>query len=67
MATSCDKESIRQAYESVRDDKTEVNWTVLKYDGNKIVVANTGSDYQDFLSNFSSTIYLSINFFAKFS
>lgn len=57
MATSCDKESVRQAYESVRDDKTEVNWAVLKYDGNKIVVASTGSDYHEFLSNFNSTFF----------
>ncbi|CAF0775232.1 unnamed protein product [Brachionus calyciflorus] len=52
MATTCDKEGIRQAYESVRDDKTEVNWAVFKYDGNKIEVANTGVDYQEFLSHF---------------
>lgn len=54
MATTCDKESVRQAYESVRDDKTEVNWAVLKYEGNRIEVASTGSDYQEFLSNFNS-------------
>ncbi|RNA17318.1 coactosin [Brachionus plicatilis] len=55
MATTCDKDSVRQAYELVRDDKSEVNWAVLKYDGNKIMVASTGSDYQEFLSNFSNS------------
>lgn len=29
MATTCDKESVRQAYESVRDDKTDVNWQYI--------------------------------------
>lgn len=30
MSTSCDKEALRQAYESVRDDKSDVNWYKLK-------------------------------------
>ena len=53
MSTSCDKEAIRQAYDSVRDDKTDVNWAIFKYEGNKITVASTGVNYEEFLSAFT--------------
>jgi len=52
MATSCDKEAIREAYNSVRDDKTETNWAIFKYEGNLITVSSTGTDYEEFLSVF---------------
>jgi hypothetical protein len=53
MATVCDKEAVRQAYDQVRDDKTETNWAVFKYEGNTITVANTGVDYDEFLNSFN--------------
>ncbi len=52
MATVCDKESVRQAYDQVRDDKSETNWAVFKYDGNTITLASTGVDYDEFLATF---------------
>ena len=53
MATSIDKESVRQAYDLVRDDKSDTNWAVFKYEGNRIVVSGTGIDYNEFLSAFN--------------
>ena len=53
MATIIDKEAIRQAYDLVRDDKSDTNWAVFKYDGNKIVVQSTGVEYDEFSSSFS--------------
>jgi hypothetical protein len=52
MSTTCDKEAIREAYNTVRDDKSEINWAVFKYEGNLITVASTGVDYNDFLNSF---------------
>jgi hypothetical protein len=56
MATTYDKESIREAYNSVRDDKSETNWAIFKYDGNKIVVGPTGVSYEEFLTNFTGKL-----------
>ncbi len=53
MATSIDKESVRQAYDLVRDDKSETNWAIFKYEGNRIVVSGTGVDYNEFLTGFN--------------
>ncbi len=52
MATSIDKESVREAYNKIRDDSSEENWAVFKYDGNRIVMSATGVDYAEFLSLF---------------
>ncbi|ESO82810.1 hypothetical protein LOTGIDRAFT_203293 [Lottia gigantea] len=48
-----DTESLRDAYEEVRSDKTDTNWAVLKYDGNTIVLEDTGTDFGDFKSRFT--------------
>lgn len=48
-----DKEAILKAYLDVRDDKSETNWTVLKYDNKKIVVSASGTDYEEFRSHFA--------------
>ena len=53
MATTLDKEAVREAYDLVRDDKTETNWAVFDYDGNKIKVKNTGVEFQEFVSQFN--------------
>ena len=60
MATSVDKDSVRQAYDLVRDDKTDTNWAVFKYDGNRIVTANTGTDYNEFVASFNGDHFLRI-------
>lgn len=48
-----DKQTIRDAYEEVRNDSNETNWAVLKYDGSNIVLGSTGSSFEDFASNFT--------------
>lgn len=48
-----DKEAILKAYLDVRDDKSETNWTVLKYENKKIVVSASGKDYEEFRSQFA--------------
>jgi hypothetical protein len=53
MTTSIEKDSVRKAYDLVRDDKSEVNWVVLKYEDKRIVVAKIGIDYNEFLSSFN--------------
>lgn len=58
MSTTCDKEAIREAYNTVRDDKSEINWAVFKYEGNLITVASTGVDYNDFLNSFDGIIII---------
>lgn len=53
MTTSIDKEAIRQAYDLVREDKSDTNWAVFKYEGNKIVVQGTGVEFVEFVTSFS--------------
>ncbi|XP_044048263.1 coactosin-like protein [Siniperca chuatsi] len=48
MATQIDKEACREAYNQVRDDSTDTNWAVFKYEGSMIVPAGQGTDYEDF-------------------
>ncbi|XP_041852819.1 coactosin-like protein [Melanotaenia boesemani] len=48
MATTIDKEACREAYNQVRDDNTETNWTAFKYEGSTIVPAGLGTEYEDF-------------------
>ncbi|XP_061878349.1 coactosin-like protein [Entelurus aequoreus] len=48
MATQIDKEGCREAYNQVRDDNTDTNWAVFKYQGSMIVPAEQGTDYEDF-------------------
>ncbi|XP_034390046.1 coactosin-like protein [Cyclopterus lumpus] len=50
MATQIDKEACREAYNQVRDDNTDVNWAVFKYEGAMILPAGQGADYEDFKS-----------------
>ncbi|XP_055383171.1 coactosin-like protein isoform X2 [Condylostylus longicornis] len=52
MATSLDKESIREAYEDVRSDLTETEWSVFKFDGPQIIVAARGVDFEQFKNQF---------------
>lgn len=48
MATTIDKEACREAYNDVRDDNTDTNWAVFKYEGAMIVPGGQGVDYEDF-------------------
>lgn len=48
MATQIDKEACREAYNQVRDDNTDTNWAVFKYEGSMILPGGTGADYEDF-------------------
>ncbi|XP_030587242.1 coactosin-like protein [Archocentrus centrarchus] len=48
MATQIDKEACREAYNQVRDDNTDTNWAVFKYENNIIVPGGQGTDYEDF-------------------
>jgi len=50
--TSIDKNAIRDAYEDVRDDKSQDNWAVFKYDGNQVILAAKGQSFEDFKSQF---------------
>lgn len=63
MSASCDKESVRNAYELVRDDKSDTNWAVFKYDGNKIVTSKTGTEFSEFLSSFNGSLFQKIEYF----
>lgn len=46
--TQIDKEACREAYNEVRDDNTETNWAVFKYEGAMIVPGGQGADYEEF-------------------
>ncbi|XP_029290117.1 coactosin-like protein [Cottoperca gobio] len=48
MATQIDKEACREAYNQVRDDNTDTNWAVFKYEGSMILPGGQGTDYEDF-------------------
>jgi hypothetical protein len=52
MTTTIDKEAVRQAYDSVRDDKIETNWALFKYEGPRIVCSAQGVEYSEFLELF---------------
>uniref|UniRef100_A0A0K8TKE7 Coactosin-like protein n=1 Tax=Tabanus bromius TaxID=304241 RepID=A0A0K8TKE7_TABBR len=53
MATSLDKDTIREAYEDVRSDLSETEWAVFKFDGPRIVVAAKGQCFEEFKSHFT--------------
>lgn len=53
MSNGIDRESIRNAYEEVRQDGSDTNWCVLKYDGNKVILHAKGSEFSEFRSNFA--------------
>ncbi|KAG0726158.1 Coactosin-like protein [Chionoecetes opilio] len=51
--TQIDRDGLRDAYSEVRDDKTEISWAVLKYEGSQVMVAAKGEAFEDFKSQFS--------------
>ncbi|KAK4315474.1 hypothetical protein Pmani_013389 [Petrolisthes manimaculis] len=50
--TQIDRDGLRDAYSDVRDDKSEVNWAVFKYDGSNVVVSAKGEDFDEFKTQF---------------
>jgi len=50
--TQIDRDGLRNAYSDVRDDKSEVNWAVFKYDGSNVIVSAKGEDFEEFKSQF---------------
>jgi len=52
-STQIDKEAVRSAYSDVRDDKSDVNWAVFKYEGSQVVVAGKGKAFDDFKALFA--------------
>lgn len=51
--TDINRESVREAYDDVRNDATETNWVTLAYEGNMIDVQQAGTEYAEFKSNFT--------------
>jgi len=52
-STQIDREGLRSAYGDVRDDKSDVNWAVFKYEGSQIIMAAKGQTFDDFKEQFS--------------
>ncbi|KAK3086332.1 hypothetical protein FSP39_016978 [Pinctada imbricata] len=53
MAKLSDKNSMQEAYSNVRNDTVDMNWLVLGYKDNEIVLEDTGTDFSEFASKFS--------------
>ncbi|CAD7091748.1 unnamed protein product [Hermetia illucens] len=53
MATSIDKDSIREVYEDVRSDFTDTEWAVFKFDGSQIVCTAKGQGFDEFKGQFT--------------
>jgi len=52
MAT-IDREALNEAYNDVRDDKTETKWAVFKYNDTGIGHDCSGTEFEDFQSKFT--------------
>ncbi|XP_071551673.1 coactosin-like protein isoform X2 [Panulirus ornatus] len=50
--TQVDRAGLQDAYSDVRDDKSECNWAVFKYDGCQVMVAAKGQTFDDFKAQF---------------
>lgn len=53
MSTTIDKDTIRSAFDDVRDDSTPTTWLILSYEGQHIVLHSTGEDYEEFKASFN--------------
>lgn len=51
--TTIDKDTVRSAYEDVRDDSSPTTWLILSYEGHRIVLQSTGVDYEEFKASFN--------------
>ncbi|XP_054275332.1 coactosin-like protein [Macrosteles quadrilineatus] len=52
LSTQIDSEAIQKAYNEVRDDTSETNWLVLKYNGERIVCSGKGTSFERFKDEF---------------
>ncbi|KAJ8248855.1 hypothetical protein GJAV_G00228470 [Gymnothorax javanicus] len=43
-----DTEGIRELYELVRDDNSDINWMTIVYDGKNMVAGEKGVEYEEF-------------------
>lgn len=48
IATSMDTESVRDAYNEIRDNNTDTTWAVFKYEASRIVCAAKGVAFDEF-------------------
>ncbi|KAI8034579.1 coactosin-like protein [Drosophila gunungcola] len=55
LATSLEKDSIREAYEDVRSDLTDTEWAVFKFDGAQIIVHGRGQCFEEFRQQFGDS------------
>jgi Cofilin/tropomyosin-type actin-binding protein len=55
MATSLDKELIREAYEDVRSNMTQTEWAIFKFESKEIICAAKGTGFDEFRANFSDS------------
>lgn len=55
MATSMDKEVIREAYEDVRSNLTDTEWAVFKFESTEIICAGKGAGFEEFQEQFSDS------------
>ncbi|KAI8433151.1 hypothetical protein MSG28_013998 [Choristoneura fumiferana] len=53
MTTGLDRDTIRAAYEDVRNDTSPTEWAVFKFEGARIVCSARGSDFTEFRTHFS--------------
>lgn len=51
MSVITDPDAVSAAYEDVRNDATETSWALCKYDEKRVVLSQTGTEYDEFLSN----------------
>ncbi|KAF0291736.1 Coactosin-like protein [Amphibalanus amphitrite] len=64
--TTVDADSVAAGYDDVRSDqRTDVNWMVLKYEGNQIINSCTGDSFEELQEQFKDDerafVYLRIN------
>lgn len=52
MATSVDKDAIKEAYNEVMADKNGVEWAAFTFTDNKLGVTATGEDFDSFKTHF---------------
>lgn len=55
MATSMDKELIREAYEDVRSNLTDTEWAIFKFESTEIICAAKGIGFDEFQQQFSDS------------
>jgi len=53
LDTSIDRQSVRDAYNDVRNDQSESNWAMFQFQGNTISCKAVGVDFSEFCNQFS--------------